>query len=207
MHLLGRTFRAVLFDMDGTLVDSTSAVTTVWTRWAARVGQPAPLVLAYCTGRPARSTISQFTPAPELEAEVAWQRASELAEPTPVPAIAGAAALLSSLAVPWAIVTSAEDALARRRLALAGLPVPRVLVTVDRVSRGKPAPEGYLEAARCLGVPPADCLVFEDSPVGIEAARSAGMAVVALATTTERAALPADAIIDDFTTLMPAMCA
>jgi sugar-phosphatase len=104
-------------------------------------------------------------------------------------------------------VTSADDALARRRLTLAALPVPLVLVTIDRVARGKPAPDGYLEAARCLGVPAPACLVFEDSPVGIEAAQRAGMTVVALTTTTARAALEADSIIDDYTGLVAAACA
>ncbi|HWU89102.1 MAG TPA: HAD family hydrolase, partial [Kofleriaceae bacterium] len=94
MHLLGRTFRAVLFDMDGTLVDSTDAVAAVWTRWADRIGHPAAPILAYCHGRPARSTIAQFAPASDVDAEAAWQRAMELAEPTPVTAVGGAGALL-----------------------------------------------------------------------------------------------------------------
>jgi len=204
MQLLGRTFRAVLFDMDGTLVDSTRATTAAWTRWADRIREPVAPILAYAHGRPSRSTIARFARGHDVDAELAWHRAIELAERSPVTAVGGARALLTRLSVPWGIVTSADDALARRRLSLAALPVPQVLITIDRVARGKPAPDGYLEAARCLGVPAPACLVFEDSPVGIEAARRAGMTVVALTTTTASAALAADTIIDDYTTLVPA---
>jgi mannitol-1-/sugar-/sorbitol-6-phosphatase len=200
MRLLGRTFHAALFDMDGTLVDSARSIAAVWTRWAERVGEPAAPIVAYSHGRPSRSTVARFAPARDLDAELAWLRAAELTDRTPVAAVVGAGALLASLAVPWAIVTAADEAVARRRLALAGLPVPRVLVTIERVARGKPAPDGYLEAARCLGVPAAACVVFEDSPVGIEAARRAGMSVIGLATTVG-AVLVADAIIDDYTAL------
>ncbi len=207
MQLLGRTFRAVLFDLDGTLVDSTRATTAAWTRWSDRIRQPVAPILAYAHGRPARSTIARFVRRRDIEAELAWHRAVELAERSPVTAVDGARALLTRLSVPWGIVTSADDALARRRLSLAALPVPGVLITSDRVARGKPAPDGYLEAARCLGVPPPACLVFEDSPVGIEAAQRAGMTVVALTTTTARAALEADSIIDDYTGLVSAASA
>lgn len=201
MDVLGRTFRAVLFDMDGTLVDSTAAVEAAWTRWAARVGIPAAELLSYVHGRLPADTIARFAAARDPAEERAWVHAAEMAEPASITAIPGAAALLAALTTPWAIVTSADDALARRRLGLAGLAVPAVLVTADRVAHGKPAPDGYLLAARMLGVAPADCVVFEDTPIGIEAARRAGMAVVALATSFPRAQLAADAVIGDFTEL------
>nr|MDQ3350211.1 HAD-IA family hydrolase [Acidobacteriota bacterium] len=99
-------------------------------------------------------------------------------------AIAGAAALLAELPPErWAVVTSAGHELARTRLATVGLPVPRVLVGADDVARGKPAPDGYLRAADALGVPPARCVVLEDTPVGAEAGRAAGAIVIGLRTT------------------------
>jgi sugar-phosphatase len=205
MDILGRTFRAVLFDMDGTLVDSTAAVEATWTRWAVRIGIPAAELLAHVHGRPTAHTIARFAGARDHAEEHAWIHAVALDEATSITAIPGAAALLARLTTPWAIVTSADDALARYRLGLAGLAPPAVLITVDRVAQGKPAPDGYLLAARTLGVAPADCVAFEDAPIGIEAARRAGMAVVALATTFPRAQLAADAVIDDFTELVRGM--
>lgn len=201
MDVLGRTFRAVLFDMDGTLIDSTAAVEAAWTRWAQRIGIPAAELLAYVHGRPPAATIARFAGARDHAEELAWIHAADMEERAPITAIPGAAALLATLTTPWAIVTSADDDLARLRLGLAGLPLPAVLVTADRVAHGKPAPDGYLLAARTLGVAPADCVVFEDTPVGIEAARRASMAVVALATTFPRAQLAADAVVGDFTEL------
>jgi sugar-phosphatase len=204
VYQLGRTFDAVLFDMDGTLVDSTRSVNAVWTRWAERVGVPARTVLAYCHGRPARSTIEHLTPHLDIDAECDWVLAAELIEPTPLTPIAGAAEFLSRIDVPWAVVTSADTILARRRLARAGLPVPEVLVGIDRVAQGKPEPDGYLAAAAMLAVRIDECLVFEDTPVGVSAARRAGMSVIGLATTHRAGALFADAVIDDYTSLLPA---
>lgn len=203
MNVLGRTFRAVLFDMDGTLVDSTAAVEATWTRWAVRLGIPAAEVLACVHGWPTKDTIARFAGERDHAEEHAWVYADAMVDRTAITPIAGAAALLASLTTPWAIVTSANDELARYRLGLAGIAVPPVLVTVDRVAQGKPAPDGFLLAARSLGVEPADCVAFEDAPIGIEAARRAGMAVVALATSFPRTQLAADAVIDDFTELLP----
>jgi sugar-phosphatase len=201
MEILDRRFGAVLFDMDGTLIDSTAAVVATWTRWAVRIGVPAAELLADVHGRPTAHTIARFAGARDHAEEHAWIHAVALAERTSITAIPGAAGLLAHLATPWAIVTAADDALARYRLGLAGLAVPPVLVTTDRVAHGKPAPDGYLLAARSLGVAPADCVVFEDTPIGIEAARRAGSAVVALTTTFPHAQLAADAVIRDFTEL------
>jgi sugar-phosphatase len=204
VYQLGRTFDAVLFDMDGTLVDSQRSVDAVWTRWAERVGMPARTVLAYCHGRPARSTIADLAPHLDLDAEADWVLAAELMEPTPLTPIAGAAEFIARIDVPWAIVTSADVILARRRLTRAGLPVPSVLIGIDCVSRGKPDPEGYLAAAAALHVRVDECLVFEDTPVGVSAGRRAGMSVIGLATTHRAGGLFADAVIDDYTALLPA---
>ena len=87
--------------------------------------------------------------------------------------------------------------LARARMAGAGLTAPEVLVTADQVRRGKPAPDPYLLAADRLGVDPARCLVVEDAPLGLEAARAAGCATLAVVTTTPRGLLVADAVVDD----------
>jgi sugar-phosphatase len=116
--------------------------------------------------------------------EVAWLDAAELADDESSKAVPGAARLLRGLSgAPWAVVTSAGPDLARRRLMIAGLPVPSVLVTSDDVKTGKPAPDGYLLAAARLGVAPGNAVVFEDAPAGIAAARAAGSAVIGVATT------------------------
>ncbi|MDP9345006.1 MAG: HAD-IA family hydrolase [Actinomycetota bacterium] len=84
---------------------------------------------------------------------------------------------------PLAVVTSGTLPLATARLRAAGLEVPGVLVTPERVRRGKPDPEPYLLGARDLGVDPADCVVLEDAPAGVAAGRAAGMHVVGITTT------------------------
>lgn len=175
---------AVLFDLDGVLVDSTACIERQWREWAAARGlDPAPF-LRYCHGRRAVETIRLA--APELDAEAEVARFAELApgEDPVLPAFPGARELLAALPDgARAVVTSGTRKTARRRLAAAGLPVPAVLVAAEDVRHGKPDPECYLTAAGRLGVPPEECVVIEDAPPGIEAARAAGMRVVAVTTT------------------------
>jgi sugar-phosphatase len=179
---------AVLFDLDGTLLDSTPAVDRAWRAWAQRHGLDGDRVMHHVHGRPARESVAHFLPdadAATVNAEFRWLEEKESADVEGVMALPGAVELLRSLgalAVPWAIVTSGTQPVAQARLRAAGLPKPRVIVTADRISRGKPDPEGFLLAARELEVDPAACVVFEDAPAGIQAARASGARVIALTT-------------------------
>lgn len=168
---------ALLFDMDGTLVDSTAVSEHIWRQWSAERGVDAEAVLAYSHGRRTLDTTRHFSP--DEETALAGARsieAQEIADKDGTVAIGGAKALLEQLpADRWAVVTSAGPALAAHRLSAAGLPIPPIVITAADVSVGKPDPEGYLLAARQLGVAPADCIVFEDTFAGHEAAHRGGM--------------------------------
>lgn len=108
-----------------------------------------------------------------------WLLQADLADVEGIVPIAGIEALISGLdPARWAVVTSASRNLATLRLRAAGLPIPETLVSADDVLRGKPDPEGFLKAAAILGVPIEECLIFEDSPAGVAAARAAGAHVV-----------------------------
>ncbi len=171
---------AVLFDMDGTLVDSDAAVERAWTTWAHEYGVDVDPTTLH--GRPADTTVRALRPDLDdaaVAAATAYQldlQYDDLADVVPTP---GALDLLAGLSLPWAVVTSADDRLARARLGAAGIAAP-VLVTVDDISSGKPDPEGFLLAARRLGVEPTRCLVVEDAPAGVAAGRAAGALVAAL---------------------------
>ena len=178
------TCDAVLFDMDGTLVDSTAVVERQWAGWAARRGVSLAAILAVSHGRPTLETLSLIAPQWATVEEAAALEASERDDDASVAAVRGATALTAALPpMRWAVVTSAGQTLARARLTRAGLTVPAVLVTSNDVSRGKPDPAGYLEAARQLGVRPERCVVFEDAPVGVTAGLAAGASVIGMTTT------------------------
>ncbi|WP_225849539.1 HAD-IA family hydrolase [Streptomyces sp. HPF1205] len=174
--------RALLLDMDGTLVNSDAVVERVWSRWAARHGLAREAVLRVVHGRQGHMTMAELLPdRPMTEnlAENAVLLAEETGDLDGVVPVAGAGAFLAALAgSPHALVTSASEALARARMGAAGLPLPPVLVTSERVSASKPDPEGFLKGAAELGFAPEECLVFEDAEVGIAAAKAAGMRVV-----------------------------
>lgn len=175
---------AVLFDLDGVLVDSTAYVERQWRDWAVRRGLDPEPFLRVCHGRRALETIRMAAPALDAEAEVAQFPGFVRDEPGHLEAVPGARLLLQGLPGGlWAVVTSGLRASASRRIRDAGLPIPRVLVGADDVAVGKPSPEGYLLAAERLEVAPAGCVVIEDAPAGVEAARAAGMRAIGLAST------------------------
>ncbi|APA99973.1 HAD-IA family hydrolase [Nocardia seriolae] len=172
----------LLFDMDGTLVDSAVAIDAVWASFARRHGISPGLVRTVLPGRTARDIITTVLPdLGDVGAELAWITAREEAVAEEIREISGARMLLGVLpAHRWAVVTSASRAMARRRLALAGLPLPQVLVGAEDVRVGKPDPEGFRKAAGLLGLDIENCLVFEDSVPGLEAAARSGAIPVAV---------------------------
>lgn len=174
---------AILFDIDGTLVDSTAAVERTWRSWAAQRGLDAEAILRVCHGRRSEDTVSLFLPAEQREAAVAQLERLELSDLDDVIALPATQTLLPLLPPDrWAAVTSGSRALMQARLAAAGLPVPAVLVSAEDVSTGKPDPAGYRKAADALGYDITRCLIVEDAPAGIEAGRVAGAPVLAVAT-------------------------
>ena len=183
---------AVLFDLDGVLVDSAATVEEAWRRFATRHGLDPEHVIANCHGRRTVDLIRRVAPHLDAESEAVLIEQEEVGSAGPIRALPGACELLQIVpAERFAIVTSGSRPLAVARLRAAGLPVPAVLVTAEDVENGKPDPAGYLSAAAQLGVKPARSLVVEDSPAGVNAALSAGMNVIAVLTTNDESALSA----------------
>jgi mannitol-1-/sugar-/sorbitol-6-phosphatase len=175
------TAAAALFDMDGTIVDSTAVVESLWRRFGREHGVDADTLLAYSHGRRTPDVVRRFLPdasAAEVQAVSAELERRELDSDDGIVEVPGASALLAGLTLPWAVVTSAPRGLAVRRLAAAGLPLPEVLVPADDLDHGKPHPEGYLRAAELLGVEPRSCVAFEDAEPGVRSALDAGARVV-----------------------------
>jgi mannitol-1-/sugar-/sorbitol-6-phosphatase len=189
---------AILSDLDGVLVDSHSSIMRAWRWWGAEHGVESEAIEGVQHGRPSGEIIALLAPGLDAAAE---SRAIDLRQADDVEgvvALPGAHDLFTG-ADPVAIVTSCTVPLATARLRAAGLAVPEVLVTPERLSRGKPDPEGYLLAARELGAAPADCVVLEDAPAGVEAGRAAGMHVVGIATTHDPGALDAHELAPSIT--------
>lgn len=171
--------RAILFDMDGTLVDSTPVVEMVWRLFADAHGVDADEILASSHGVKAIDTIRKHAPQIDADAAAADLAAFEIGQNDGIVEIAGAAAFVR--AIPeggYAVVTSAPRELALVRLQLCDIPVPAVVVGAEDVEHGKPNPDPYLTAATALGIAPEDCVVFEDAPAGIRSGLAAGMRVV-----------------------------
>jgi sugar-phosphatase len=193
---------AVLFDMDGTLVDSRIACGNLMRNWAARHGLDAEVISAAVQGRTNKDIVREFTPHVSMHEEARRLDEEELLYRDGNVAVQGAVDIVSALPVgSWALVTSASRLVAEMRLDCAGLPMPVVLISSDDVHLGKPDPEGYLMAAERLGVTPEGCLVIEDTPAGLEAARRAGMTALGITTTFPAAELNVTTCIDDFTRL------
>jgi len=187
---------AVLFDLDGVLVDSTRAVDREWREWARRKGIDGDAVMAIAHGVRTIEVIRQVAPHLDAEAEAAEIENDEAHDPDVV-AMPGALELVRSIpSGRWGVVTSGTRLLASARLQFCGLPVPEVLVTSDDVTNGKPHPEPYLKGAEWIGAPAGECLVIEDAPAGIESARAGGMKVIGMASTYAPSKLAkADAVV------------
>jgi mannitol-1-/sugar-/sorbitol-6-phosphatase len=193
------TCEAILFDMDGTLVDSTVCVESTWRTWAMRHKLDIEKLLQVAHGRQNHETIRLVAPHLDTPEEIAFLVRAEEECQDGIVAVPGALDLVDMLPVErWAVVTSAWRRLAKIRLECVGLPLPAVLITADEVKRSKPHPDGYLAAAARLGIGPDECLVFEDAPAGIEAAMAAGMNVVGVKTTFSDKELRCEWCIDDF---------
>jgi mannitol-1-/sugar-/sorbitol-6-phosphatase len=196
-RLADEVFEAVIFDLDGTLIDSTPAVIRAWATWASEHGLTATEVGRH-HGVPSASVVRAVMPEDRYEAAVQRITELELADLHDIVVLPGAAEALASLArAKNAIATSCTVPLAKARISAAKLETPTVIVTADDVVNGKPHPEPFLQAARLLDVDPQRCLVVEDAPKGLEAAQAAGCFTLAVVTTTAREALNADAIVTD----------
>lgn len=192
---------ALLFDLDGTLIDSSGSTRRAWSAFAVRHGLDPAEVVESVQGQPSRESVRRLAPDSDPEVEQGLVEQAELTDTEGIVALPGALEALSS-DKKVAIVTSCTDALAAVRIGAAGLPRPDVVITADRVTNGKPDPEAFLLGARELGVSPSDCIVFEDAPAGIAAGRASGAFVVGLHTTHSVETLAnADLLVDDLSDL------
>lgn len=181
-----RTFlcSAILFDLDGVLVDSTRSVARQWRLWAQENGVDPEQVLKIAHGRRTVEVVRLLAPHLPAEEEVQKLEQREAADTEGVTVMPGAADLVRSIPDGrWAVATSGTRYLATSRLRLGNLPIPRVLVSADEVVKGKPDPEPFLKGAELLGMNAEECLVIEDAPAGIRAAHAGGMKVIALPST------------------------
>lgn len=192
---------ALFFDLDGVLINSTPAVERVWRRWAIEHGFNPEEAVARAHGRPSITTVREYLPNADHEAENREVERREIEDLEGVAPLPGALELLSRLpSNRWTIVTSCTRPLAEVRIKAAGLPVPKKLITSSDITNGKPHPEPYLKAANLLGFDAANCVVLEDAPAGIRSGIAAGARVIAFKTTApDRALLAAGAywIVND----------
>ena len=195
---------AILFDLDGVLVDSTGSVSHCWRLWAEEHRLDPENVLSIAHGVRTIEVVRAAAPWLDAVSEVKKIEAREASDRNGVNPMPGAAELVRSIpADRWAVVTSGTRMLATSRLRYGHIPAPAVLVSADEVVNGKPDPEPYLMGARLLGYRPEECLVIEDAPAGIQAATGAGMKVIGITSTYPRAELDlADAVIDSLAAIM-----
>ena len=178
--------KGLLFDLDGTLVDSLPAVERAWTQLAQRINVPVKDVLDFIHGKQAITSIRHFMQGASEEAiqqQFAWLEQREAEDVEGIKVLPGALELLTYLNkanIPWAIVTSGTIPIAYARLRAASLPEPGIFVTAEQVPRGKPEPDPYLLGAQLLGFEPEECAVVEDAPAGVQAGLAAGCHVIAV---------------------------
>jgi len=181
---------ALLFDLDGVLINSTPAVARVWRQWAIERGFNPEEVVARAHGRPSLTTVREYLPDADHEAENREVERREIADLEGVAPLPGALELLSSLpADRWTIVTSCTRPLAEVRIKAAGLPLPKKMITSNDITHGKPNPEPYQRGAAVLGFQAEDCIVLEDVPAGVRAGKAAGCRVISFLTTVKREVL------------------
>lgn len=197
------TARALLFDMDGTLTNSTAVVERVWGQWATSHGVDFQRFAHRIHGCRAVDIMAMMAPpGTDLAAELQKVDAQELVETEGIVAVPGAPELIAALPRgSWALVTSASPELARTRMGAAGLPMPQTLITANDVRVGKPDPACYRLALERLGISADQALVFEDAPAGLAAGIAAGCRTIALATTSPGSALEAHRWLPDLTAL------
>ena len=182
--MIGISCAALLFDMDGVLIDSTPAVARVWTRFALRHGFDPAEVVHRAHGRPSIMTVREYLPNGDHLAENKEIERGEIVDLDGIVPLPGALELLTALPRGrWTIVTSCTRRLAEVRLKTSGLPRPEVFVTSSDITNGKPAPDPYLKGAEVLGFAAQDCVVVEDAPAGVHSGKAAGPRVIALCTT------------------------
>lgn len=193
----------MLFDLDGVLVDSRRCVELVWRTWGRNHGVDVAAILRVAHGRRTSETLAEVAPHLDVAAETAVLDALEESEDRGIQAGPGARELVGQIgSASWAIVTSGSPVVARRRLRLAGIAEPAIMITGTDVTRGKPAPEGYLKAAAALGRRPGACIVMEDTPAGVSAGKAAGMTVIAVrGTFPEQQLAGADAVVDSLASI------
>lgn len=192
--------KRILFDIDGTLVDSTATVERSWGTWANEYGVDYQQVLKVCHGRRTEDTVAYFIAPHDRTAATARLLAlQQLADLDGVLALPGARRVLDALPHGhWAAVTSGPRSLMAARLAAAQLPAPQLLIGAEDVADGKPNPQGYLKAAAALGLDARQCVVVEDAPAGVGAGRAAGAQVLAVTTTHHATELAeADVVVGD----------
>jgi sugar-phosphatase len=181
---------ALLFDLDGVLINSTPAVARVWRRWAMEHDFDPEEVVSRAHGRPSITTVREYLPQSNHELENREVERREIEDLEGVVPLPGALDLLSSLPKDrWTIVTSCTRPLAQVRIKAAGLPLPEKLITSNDITHGKPHPEPFLKGASALGFPAQQCIVLEDVPAGVRAGKAAAARVVAFTTTVHPSAL------------------
>ena len=181
---------ALLFDLDGVLINSTPAVERVWRRWALEHGFNPEEVVTQAHGRPSLTTVKEFLPNADHNVENKEVERREIEDLEGVVPLPGALDLLASLPEErWTIVTSCTRPLAEVRIKAAGLPLPLKMITSNDIQHGKPNPEPYLKGASVLGFPAQECVVLEDVPAGVRAGKSAEARVIAFTTTVQPSAL------------------
>ncbi|HEV2469163.1 MAG TPA: HAD family hydrolase [Candidatus Sulfotelmatobacter sp.] len=181
---------ALLFDLDGVLINSTPAVARVWRKWAIERGFNPEEVVQRAHGRPSLTTIREYLPNADHHAENKEVERREIEDLEGVVPLPGALQLLASVPSDrWTIVTSCTRPLAEVRIKAAGLPLPPRMITSTEITHGKPNPEPFLKGAALLGFPADQCVVFEDVPAGVCAGKAAGARVIAFTTTVDKSIL------------------
>jgi sugar-phosphatase len=199
---------AILFDLDGVLVDSTRSVDRQWRKWAQENNLEPDAVVRAAHGRRTIETVRQVAPHLNAEAEMRTIERLEVEDTDGVVVMPGAADLLRSIPDGrWCVVTSGTRLLATGRLRVAHLPTPGIMVSADDVTKGKPDPEPYLKGAKLLGTKPEECLVIEDAPAGVRAAHAGKMKVIAITSTFPKAELKeADALVRSLDQIKVTQC-